>query len=94
MSAASEALAFYTAALPQIEALLAMAREWRDRAPTDPEAIRAHGEMFWLACRVDLRLGQAAREDRVIRHPLSTDRTRAPAVPGAPPPGGTTDDRC
>lgn len=52
----SEAVAFYSHALPVIEALCDLARGWRDRAPTDPDAITAHSEMTWLAIRVDLRL--------------------------------------
>lgn len=59
--ATSEALAFYEHALPRIEALCALARAWRDRAPTDPEAIRAHSECVWRAIRVDLRLNRARR---------------------------------
>ena len=71
---APEALAFYTAALPLVERLLAMARAWRDSEPCDSDAIRAHSEMTWLAIRCDLRL---------TRH-------QAPAEPGAPHPGGMT----
>jgi hypothetical protein len=66
--AAPEVLVFYTAAEPLIERLLAMARAWRDRSPTDPEAIRAHSETAWLAIRCDLR----------------RNRYRAPGSAGAP----------
>jgi hypothetical protein len=33
-------------------------RDWRDAAPADPEAVRAHSECTWWAIRVDLRLAR------------------------------------
>jgi hypothetical protein len=57
--ATSEAVGFYGHALPIVEDLCAQARAWRDRAPIDPEAIRAHSDMTWLALRCELRLARA-----------------------------------
>jgi hypothetical protein len=56
--ATTTAIDFYERALPAIEQLVTMARAWRDRAPADPEAVRAHSECTWLAIRVDLRLAR------------------------------------
>jgi hypothetical protein len=50
---------FYAHALPIVEALCDLARTWRERAPTNPEAIRAHADMTWLALRCELRLARA-----------------------------------
>jgi hypothetical protein len=60
------ARAFYDRALPIVTALCDAARAWRDQAPADPEAIRAHAELTWLAIRLDLRRQRAAG-----RHPIS-----------------------
>lgn len=90
LPATSEAVAFYSAALPAIEALCDLARSWRDRAPTDPEAIEAHSEFTWLAIRCDLRLGRGQRaltaeQARGARAELSPPRRRP--MPAAPAPG-------
>jgi hypothetical protein len=56
--AACEVLAFYERCRPLVEQLATMAREWRDVASEEATsaAIEAHGEFFWLAARLDLRL--------------------------------------
>jgi hypothetical protein len=55
---ARKAIAFYGHALPQIEALCDLAREWRDAAPTDEQAIEAHSEFVRLMIRCELRLNR------------------------------------
>lgn len=69
------AATFYEQAQPLAEQLLTMARTWREQAPTDPEAIRAHSDALWLSIRMALRL-RHAQEQRQERALLTPRRSR------------------
>ena len=84
----SEAAAFYSAALPRIEALCDLARAWRDRAPADLERIQ---HVHDLSCELGAGCAEAKHRAVPTRRPdptLAEIRDRLKALPPAPPSTG------